>query len=123
MTQETVAATPASEEGIQGAGGIGMATRNPEFSSTDEDLGRSRSPPSVRSTPSQASQHEINTAAAEMAEKPRLTKWQRRARKKLCGIVPYWAIFLLFTFIIITGSIMAGVLTSFLNKEDKKLDE
>lgn len=105
---------PSIANPIPGAGGIGMATRNPEFSSTDEDLPRPRSNQSTRSTPSEASQHEINTAAQEMAEKPRMTKWQRRARKKMCGIVPYWAICLLFSCVVIMASVMAGVLTTFL---------
>ncbi|KAI9151921.1 hypothetical protein HJFPF1_09138 [Paramyrothecium foliicola] len=114
--------TNTTENTLVGAGGIGMATRNPEFSATEEDLARPQSFPSVRSTPSQASQHEINTAAQDIAEKPTLNKWQRRARKKLFGIIPYWAICLMVVFLVVMASVMAGVLTKFLDTAEEISD-
>ena len=92
---------------IPGAGGLGIATRNPEFSSTEDDLALSQSRPASRS---EASQHEVNTAARSFSEKPTVTKWQRRARKKMWGIVPYWAICLLVVGIVIMGIIMGAVI-------------
>ncbi|KAF4446413.1 glucan 4-alpha-glucosidase [Fusarium austroafricanum] len=103
---------------IPGAGGIGMATRDPEFSSTDDDLALPRTRPSVRSNVSEASQHDINTAAAEISEKPPVNKWQRRAKKKLWGIVPYWAICLLLVGLILMGIIMGAVIGTVLTKNN-----
>ncbi|RKK47007.1 hypothetical protein BFJ63_vAg2144 [Fusarium oxysporum f. sp. narcissi] len=107
-------ASPTRE--IPGAGGIGMATRDPEFSSTDDDLALPRTRPSVRSHASEASHHDINTAAAETSEKPTVNKWQRRAKKKLWGIVPYWAICLLLVGLILMGIIMGAVIGTMLTK-------
>jgi hypothetical protein len=101
---------------IPGAGGIGMATRDPEFSSTDDDLALPRTRPSVRSNVSESSHHDINTAAIEVSEKPPVNKWQRRAKKKLCGIVPYWAICLLLVGLVLMGIIMGAVIGTMLTK-------
>ncbi|KAL7927406.1 hypothetical protein ACQKWADRAFT_276591 [Trichoderma austrokoningii] len=92
------------DEADTGAGGIGVATRNPEFSSTEEDLQPSQSRPSTRS------HHDINTAAQNQAEKPPMSKWQRRAKKKLWGIVPYWAICLLIIGVVLVGIILGAVI-------------
>ncbi|KAH8124513.1 hypothetical protein ACSS6W_003140 [Trichoderma asperelloides] len=94
---------------VTGAGGIGVATRNPEFSSTEEDLQPSQSRPSTRS------HHDINTAAHNQAEKPPMSKWQRRAKKKLWGIVPYWAICLLIIGVILVGVILGAVIGTVLS--------
>jgi hypothetical protein len=102
---------------IPGAGGIGIATRDPEFSSTDEDLALPRTRPSVRSAhSSDNSSHDINGAAAGISEKPPVNKWQRRAKKKLCGIVPYWAICLLLVGLVLMGIIMGAVIGTMLTK-------
>ncbi|KAM0272048.1 hypothetical protein ACHAPA_002343 [Fusarium lateritium] len=101
---------------IPGAGGIGIATRDPEFSSTDDDLALPRTRPSVRSNGSESSHHDINTAAIEVSEKPAVNKWQRRAKKKLCGIVPYWAICLLLVGLVLMGIIMGAVIGTMLSK-------
>ncbi|RGP75647.1 glucan 4-alpha-glucosidase [Fusarium longipes] len=102
---------------IPGAGGIGIATRDPEFSSTDDDLALPRTRPSVRSAvSSNDSSHDINTAAAGISEKPPVNKWQRRAKKKLCGIVPYWAICLLLVGLVLMGIIMGAVIGTMLTK-------
>ncbi|KAH6608797.1 hypothetical protein Trco_002143 [Trichoderma cornu-damae] len=106
--EENVANTPA--EAVTGAGGIGVATRNPEFSSTEEDLWPSRSRPSTHS------HHDINTAAQGNAEKPPMNKWQRRAKKKLWGIVPYWAICLLLIGVILIGVILGAVIGTVLSR-------
>lgn len=102
---------------IAGAGGIGIATRNPEFSS-DDDLALSRSRPSIRSATSEASQHDINTAAREMTEKPAMGKWQRRAKKKMWGIVPYWAICLLVAGLVMMGIVMGAVIGTMLSRDN-----
>ncbi|KAL6404683.1 uncharacterized protein AUP68_11510 [Ilyonectria robusta] len=118
------AATPTTEptspsRSIAGAGGIGIATRDPEFSSTEDDIGMPRARPSVRSNTSQLSQHDVNTAARDVAEKPTINKWQRRAKKKLWGIVPYWAICLLTVGLIIMGIIMGAVIGTLLTRHKK----
>lgn len=108
---------PSSSSPIQpipGAGGIGMATRDPEFSSAEDDLGMPSRPPSRAE-----SNHEVNTAAREYSEKKRMTKWQRRARKKLWGIVPYWSIFLLLVSIVIMGVVMGAVIGTVLVGHDR----
>lgn len=95
---------------LPGAGGIGVATRNPEFSATEEDLQLSRSRPST------ASQHDINTAARDIAEKTSMNKWQRRAKKKLWGIIPYWAICLLIVGLVLMGIVMGAVIGTLLSR-------
>lgn len=113
-----IAPNSSSEPTIDGAGGIGLATRNPEFSSTD-DLGMARTRPSVRSNVSQNSHHDINTAAQDVAEKTPGNKWQRRAKKKLCGIVPYWAICLLVVGMVLMGIIMGAVIGTIFSRHKK----
>lgn len=105
---------PSPTRTIAGAGGIGMATRNPEFST--DDLGLSRSRPSIRSVRSDNSYHDLNTAARDMAEKPSQTKWQRRAKKRLWGIVPVWAICLLMVGLVLMGIIMGAVIGTLLSR-------
>lgn len=99
-----------------GAGGIGLATRDPEFSSV-EDL---HAPPSRRSTRSMMSDstnhtHQTNqshTAPFATSEKRQLKKWQRIARKRICGIVPIWAIVLVVVTLILFVLIVLGVLVA-----------
>lgn len=100
----TGTSTPAGT--VAGAGG---ATRNPEFSSTEEDLQPSQSRPSTHS------RHDINTAAQGSAEKARMNKWQRRGKKKLWGIVPYWAICLLLIGVVLMGVILGAVIGTVLS--------
>lgn len=97
---------------IAGAGGIGIATRDPEFSSTDDDLALPRTRPSV----SDNSLHDINTAARDVAEKSPQNKWQRRAKRKLWGIIPYWAICLVTVGLILMGIIMGAVIGTLLSR-------
>lgn len=117
-TTETPSTEPSSpDRNIPGAGGIGMATRDPEFSSTDDDLVLPRARPSVRSNTSETSHHDINTAAVEVAEKPPVNKWQRRAKKKLWGIVPYWAICLMTVGLVVMGIIMGAVIGTIFSRD------
>ncbi|TVY20080.1 hypothetical protein LARI1_G001371 [Lachnellula arida] len=104
-TRPTVA-VPAAVP-VAGAGGIGLATRNPEFSS-QENL---NSPQSRRSVMSDLSSHPVNTAAMTVSEKPELKNWQKFAKKKLCGIVPVWVLVLVAAVLIIFVIILATVLT------------
>ncbi|KAK4077912.1 uncharacterized protein Triagg1_3606 [Trichoderma aggressivum f. europaeum] len=89
--------------------GAGRAARNPEFSSTEEDLQPSQSRPSTHS------RHDINTAAQSSAEKATMNKWQRRGKKKLWGIVPYWAICLLLIGVVLMGVILGAVIGTVLS--------
>ncbi|KOS23028.1 hypothetical protein ESCO_003756 [Escovopsis weberi] len=97
-------AVPPARRPIAGAGGIGVATQSPEFSSAEEDV------EPIRPRTSTESRHEINTAARDVAEKPLPTKWQRRAKKKLWGIVPCWAICLVLAAVPLTGIILGAVI-------------
>jgi hypothetical protein len=102
------AALPAA---ISGAGGIGLATRNPEFASM-EDL-RSMSPQSrmsTRSMMSETSNHQVNMGALGASEKPELKRWQQVARRKLCNIVPIWVIVLIAVVFVLFGIILGTVL-------------
>ncbi|KAH0601770.1 hypothetical protein MHUMG1_00649 [Metarhizium humberi] len=109
--------TPAQP--IPGAGGIGLATRNPEFSSTEDLAGMPRGAgSSIRSRTSLESYHEINGAARDFAEKPTLSKWQRRAKKKLWGVVPYWTICLLLAGIVIMGVVMGTVIGTIVTRHN-----
>ncbi|KAJ4311125.1 hypothetical protein N0V84_010597 [Fusarium piperis] len=117
---QTPSPEPSSpDRDIPGAGGIGMATRDPEFSSTDDDLALPRTRPSVRSNTSETSHHDINTAAVEVAEKPTVNKWQRRAKKKLWGIVPYWAICLMTVGLVVMGIIMGAVIGTVFSRDGR----
>ncbi|RSM14548.1 hypothetical protein CEP52_001328 [Fusarium oligoseptatum] len=119
-TTETPSTEPSSpDRNIPGAGGIGMATRDPEFSSTDDDLALPRTRPSVRSNTSETSHHDINTAAVDVAEKPVVNKWQRRAKKKLWGIVPYWAICLMTVGLVVMGIIMGAVIGTIFSRDGR----
>ena len=95
---------------IPGAGGMGLATRNPEFASRD-DLDSPRSRQSTRSPISISDSPETSLASAGRSEKPKLRKWQVVARRRVCGIVPLWAIILaalvLVMFAIILGTVLA----------------
>ncbi|KAL6791226.1 hypothetical protein GGI42DRAFT_187994 [Trichoderma sp. SZMC 28013] len=106
IPEETMTGTSTPAGTVAGAGG---ATRNPEFSSTEEDLQPSQSRPSTHS------RHDINTAAQGSAEKARMNKWQRRGKKKLWGIVPYWAICLLLIGVVLMGVILGAVIGTVLS--------
>lgn len=103
---------------VSGAGGLGMATRDPEFSSTEEDLPITRPRPSVRSQNSHSSRLNITAAASTFTEKSRHSKWQKRAKKKLWGIIPYWAICLVVVGMVLMGIIMGAVIGTLLSKDE-----
>lgn len=98
---------------IPGAGGMGLATRNPEFSSQEDLNMRSVSPNSLRSTPSirsETSEHQVNVAAMTESEKPQLKKWQQVARRKLCNIIPIWVVVLIALVFVLFGIVLGTVL-------------
>ncbi|KAI1416570.1 hypothetical protein F5Y13DRAFT_119201 [Hypoxylon sp. FL1857] len=106
---------------IPGAGGIGMATRNPEYPST-EDLGDLNSPQSrqsVRSFASEGSQRELTTAPRPnneiMDEKNSLKEWQVTAKRRVWGIVPCWAIILASIVLVLMGTILGAVIGTLAN--------
>ncbi|KAI0183193.1 hypothetical protein EV127DRAFT_457681 [Xylaria flabelliformis] len=107
---------------IPGAGGIGLATRNPEFSST-EDLNQASSPQSrrsIRSFASEASHHSINTAALAVTNEKREPNWKVAARRKVWGVVPCWAVvcgvIVLVMLGVVVGTVIGTVYVSHLNK-------
>lgn len=109
---------------IPGAGGIGLATHNPEFGSTDDLPLQGASSPqsrqSVRSFNSDGSHHEINTAAQTVLdEKKPLKKWQIVAKRKLWGVVPCWALTLTIIIIVMLAVVLGAVLGIFFNKPKK----
>jgi len=108
---------PSLQVPLPGAGGIGLATRNPEFASR-EDL---NSPPSRHSTRSLMSEssHQINTAALAVSEKPQLKKWQQIARRRVCGIFPVWAIVLVGSAFILLAIILSTVLAILLSRHQQ----
>ncbi|KAG0649563.1 hypothetical protein D0Z07_3566 [Hyphodiscus hymeniophilus] len=93
-----------------GAGGIGLATRDPEFASR-EDVNSSDSRLSSRSLTVVDSGPQTNNDTPGISEKPTLKPWQRFAKRKVCGIVPAWALVLaasvLVIFCIVLGSVLA----------------
>ncbi|KAE9581212.1 hypothetical protein CGMCC3_g2861 [Colletotrichum fructicola] len=103
---------------IPGAGGLGLATRNPEFESR-EDLRLPSRMSSRTLTSDTASQHEINTAAEAYAEKATDRKWQKRAKKRMFGVIPYWAICLLAVGLVLMGIILGAVIGTFFAKHKK----
>lgn len=99
---------------IPGAGGIGLATRDPEFASESSELGSPRL--STRSITSDGSHNDINTAAdPASSEKSRRESWQQKATKRLWGIIPYWAVGLVGIALIIMGVILGAVIGTFLS--------
>jgi len=106
-------------QAIPGAGGLGLATRNPEFESMD-DLDSPRSRHSSRTFDSDVSHHEINMAAAQVSEKGKQVKpWQLWMRRRLWNTVPYWAICLTGGVLVLMGLILGSVIGAFLTKKDK----
>jgi hypothetical protein len=104
---------------VPGAGGLGLAARNPEFDSV-EDVGTPHSRQSAQSFTNE-SHHDINTAAgAEVSEKPQLNKFQRFAKRKACGVVPYWAICMTLSAVVVVIIIVGAVVGTLLSRQHKK---
>lgn len=102
---------------IPGAGGIGLAARDPEYDAAS-DTGSPQSRNSTR-TSTNESHHEVNTAAAPLSEKPQLNRFQRFAKRKACGVIPYWAICLTVTAILIVMIIVGAVVGTLLSRHHK----
>jgi hypothetical protein len=128
-TQSTPTPPPPAQQRnleIPGAGGIGLATRNPEFSST-EDLNQLSSPQSrrsIRSFTSEASHHSINTAALAVTNEKSTPTWKTAARRKVWGVVPCWAVVLgvivLVMLGVVVGTVIGTVIAPKLNGGDHK---
>lgn len=101
---------------IPGAGGIGLATRDPEFESTD-DLDTPRSRQSTRSFASDDSDLRINTEEGVSEKRPPPKKWQIWMRRKLCGVVPYWALCLTIAVLVIMAAVLGAVIGVFLGRQ------
>lgn len=112
--------TPASTiPPIYGAGGIGLATTNPEFESTD-DLDSPRSRHSTRSFTSDDSQRRIRLGDEDVSEKkgpPK--KWQVWMRRKLCGIIPYWAVCLTAIILVVLLVVLGAVVGTVVGNKQK----
>jgi len=103
---------------VPGAGGMGLATRNPEFASR-EDLS---SPQSQRSAaPSIMSERQINPPISGDPEKPKLKKWQQVARRKVCSIIPIW-VFVLIAICFLLFGIILGTVFAVLKPPDEPED-
>lgn len=107
------AAEAAPTEDLTGAGGLGLATRNPEFDSLD-DLRTPRPRASTRSFNTTQSNDQISKEKAAIAETE--TPFKRWMRKQWCfGVVPNWALVLSLCLLVIVGIVagtVAGVLLS-----------
>ena len=104
-----------------GAGGIGLATRNPEFSSR-EDLNTPDSELPSRTLTMADSGSPINNAAPVVSEKPPLKPWQKLAKRKVCGIVPTWAIMLVVLVLIIFGIVLGSMFAALKSKHHDEDD-
>jgi hypothetical protein len=104
---------------IAGAGGIGLATRNPDFDPADE-LDSPRSRHSSRSFGTDTSHHVINTAATNVVSCEKQTpkkRAQRWGRRRLCGIIPYWAICLAIGILVLMLIVMGIIVSTVLSKQ------
>lgn len=103
---------------IPGAGGIGLAPRNPEFDSA-EDLDSPQSRHSSRSFTSDASQNEINAAGTVYNEKRLSPRLRQLARRRLFGVIPYWAICLAIIALVIMCIVLGSVIGVLLTRHHK----
>lgn len=101
-----------------GAGGLGLATRNPEYDSPRDEAAQSPLSPNDRASVvsrgsgiSQQTQSAMS-AAAPITEKEELKHWQIVAKRKVCGIIPIWGFGLMAVTILVMVAILAGVLTA-----------
>jgi hypothetical protein len=99
-----------------GAGGIGLATRNPEFSSR-EDL---NSPLSRQSDHSMTSNGDQLAGSAPFNEKIPEKKWKTIARKRVWGIVPVW-VFVLVVIMCIIFSLIVGIAVGIVTHQRKMM--
>ncbi|KAK4134872.1 hypothetical protein BT67DRAFT_284335 [Trichocladium antarcticum] len=107
---------------VPGAGGMGMATRNPAFESTD-DLHLQRSH-SSRSYTSDDTQRCIKLYDGGMSEKGMpVGKWETWLRRRLCGVIPYRAIILTIVALVVMASISGAVIGTFVARQNKSSHE
>lgn len=123
---------------VAGAGGMGLATRNPEFSSQEDLANHSQSRESVHSVltvpqennatssnPNAASQQAVSSQPSDvepgLSEKKKLKKWQIVARRKVCHIIPIWAIVLAAIVLILFALILGVTLKLLKPRHGKKV--
>ncbi|OBT69473.1 hypothetical protein VE03_01048 [Pseudogymnoascus sp. 23342-1-I1] len=101
---------PGSSAAASGAGGMGLATRNPEFSS--ENLAISPiEPTSPRSTLSVQSGDPVRRGGGEAeSEKPAEKRWKTMAKQKVCGFLPVWALVLIVLLVIVLALLVGNIL-------------
>lgn len=115
----SAAAVAPAAAAIPGAGGIGLAPRNPEFDGSEE-AGSPRSRYSLRSFNSDGTGPEINTAARGMSEKRKPPNFiQRYGGRRILGIIPYWAICLVLTAVLIMCIILGAVVGTFVARHKR----
>lgn len=99
----------------EGAGGIGLATRNPEFSSREDLSNSPADAPSRQSTLSGTSGEPA--AAAPVSEKPPEKTWKVMAKQKVCGFLPVWALAVIVAIVIVIALLVGSVLGVLVTKE------
>lgn len=111
---------PAVLPDITGAGGIGLATRNPEFASQEDLSAPPSAVPSRHSTGSAmsgASAAPVAGATTDISEKHREKhpekKWKTMAKQRVCGVIPVWALCLAVTVIVVLA-LLLGILLGIL---------
>ncbi|KFY85923.1 hypothetical protein V500_08022 [Pseudogymnoascus sp. VKM F-4518 (FW-2643)] len=107
-----------------GAGGIGLATRNPEFSSENLTISPIE-PTSPRSTLSVRSGEPVQRGGAGDAEseKPAEKKWKTMAKQKVCGFLPVWALALAVLLIVVIALLVGNILGVMATKRKESNDE
>ncbi|KAI1177969.1 hypothetical protein F4777DRAFT_155360 [Nemania sp. FL0916] len=116
-------ASPTTQQNLEipGAGGIGLATRDPEFASSEDlnRLGSAQCRQSIRSFTSEASHHSINTAALTVVNEKSTPNWKAAARRKVWGI-PCWVVALGVIVLVMLGVVVGTVIGTQLVRHFKK---
>ncbi|KAI9738972.1 MAG: hypothetical protein M1818_005286 [Claussenomyces sp. TS43310] len=102
---------------LPGAGGIGLATRNPEFASA-EDVSTPTARLSSRNLTLNTSDPVANLRTADLSEKPAEKKWKTIARRKVWGIVPIWVFVLVGIVLLLFAIILATAFVVIKHKVD-----
>ncbi|KAI6379415.1 hypothetical protein MCOR25_001999 [Pyricularia grisea] len=109
---------------IPGAGGIGIAARNPEFDSVEDLTSQHRHSSASYISTSNLSQHNLNTAAAAIVsedEKP-TKRWRTAGKRRICGGIPYWVAVLLLIALLVVGIIIGTVVGTFVARRGQERD-
>lgn len=93
----------------------GAVVRHVDEASLEGQSGRSLRSDNI----SDNSRNGLNSATRVITEKLPMGKWQRRARKRLWGVIPYWAICLVLTGVVILAIIMGAVIGTVLTGKNK----